>query len=332
MAVKLDVNQSNQTSLINHGWKKTECDQQKISTLVVEKFQQLITEYNTRKANYKNDVKVLDKGFWYQNEYLECLKEKHQNQRLEWFRNKNAFYHGFPPKGFEHICDHSTYTGKRLNGYVIKKGTPASEGLKSIKESLCFIDCQEAIEIAYYEALLEILGEEKFNQVFSADGNNPLCLDCDIGNTPLRNFLKEETNPSLSFNPGDEVGFINVPLYSNKHPNGELSGFHSLCIQSKPVAKYLAFGLSSEGATEEEIYDLFVQAFNEKPLVEIHSKDLEEKIKQDCVNRNPLYTVANTYILTKELFQEAHKQYPEKVGLLSLKRELNADKIRRILS
>jgi hypothetical protein len=61
-----------------------------------------------------------------------------------------------PAKGFVHLTKNNYSDFKLIHAYRLKEGTRPSDALASIKTSISFIDCQEAIQIAYYEVLLEV--------------------------------------------------------------------------------------------------------------------------------------------------------------------------------
>jgi len=45
-----------------------------------------------------------------------------------------------------------------------------------------------------------------------------------------------------------------------------MGGIHTICVQTTPKQKFVGFGLPPSGATEEEILELLVNAFNDKPI------------------------------------------------------------------
>lgn len=160
----------------------------KIQVLVVEKFLAIVREREERDATYKSNPDVLKKGFWYGNTYYRALKETKAFSVLESIRRCGFFYDGLPPDGFTEIEDASYLNKTRILSYTLKEGVKPTEALRSIRETLCFIDCQIALEIAYYEVLLELLGEEVFNQYFCFEGEHALSLDPHIFATPLGGF------------------------------------------------------------------------------------------------------------------------------------------------
>jgi len=212
------------------GWHRQQCTQDNVNQLVKRKFINIIHDSNRWRAEYKNNTKILDHGFWYPNEYLFALKEKGQHSRFEFLKNKSAAYHGFPPKSFTHVADETGQfvTNKRPCAYVLNNGL-ASEAIKNIRESqFFFIDCQEAIQIAEYEALLEILGDKKFDALFSPNGKTPLSFDPHSNRTPLKDFLAQKQR---SADDGEEAMFLNIRAYTVKHPLGEAGGYHALAFR-----------------------------------------------------------------------------------------------------
>lgn len=328
------------SSHIFPGWNPQECTDDKLRDLFVEKAKDLAAQADKRKKlvalagtskeAYQAALPVLNGGFWYANDYFTALKALKQKTRLEYFKNKNAFYHGHPPEGYIHVKDSDTAlrTGVRVSGYVLKN-LSAVQGLVSIRRSLCFIDCQDFLEIAFYHTLLEVLGGKCFDNHFRPNGPNALSLDPDIRLTPLALLRTTRSTEKGSFGKrpvmkGEALYFWNVPLYPAKHSEGDASGFHAVCMQTAPSQKFLAFGLSSDGVTEDAVIDAFVDAFNEKPLQaeEMYTKDLAKAISVSVdssllpqgMSAEDYLNKASTAKLTKIQYLNAETGYPDKVG------------------
>jgi len=341
------------------GWKKEECTPSALQDLVTQKFTQLIKDLEKRDEESKTSLAAAAKGPWYANQnYLALKHYSSTNQtaqaRLDTFKARNSFYDGFPPQGFNRIKDPSHLTGNRICGYVLnpEKNISASKGMQNMKETFSFIDCQEAIEIALYDSLHEVLGEKKFDELFDAKGKTPLQLDCSIKDTPLQNFISvrqfSPTTP-LGKSPvkkGEAVHFKNLPFYGFKHPQGEGSGFHALCIQDTPEVKFTAFGVPFEGVTEEGMLDILVDAFNEKPLEQgcLTTEELDKKVI--AVHQKDYPMLAKTLNLSLQAFKKEYlpnrqtsrkelldtkADYPTLVGLHPSAYKLDAAKVKQHL-
>lgn len=239
-----------------------------VNQVLVRKFREIISDYNERRERKTNSD--LGRGPWYANEYAALLINRNQQKRHEFFLGKGHYFHGFPPKFFNSVRKIDSPTGIEMFKYKLKQDAKPSEALAAIKMGpVSFIDCSEAVFIAMYETIQEVLGEEKFDELFSSKGATPLVIDPAFHRTALHQlgFIHEEvitTEPQF----GDVVHFGNLPLYSVKHPNGEEAGYNAICIsQEDEEKKYLAFGLASEGASEEEVNQNLLDAFNKEPIV-----------------------------------------------------------------
>jgi hypothetical protein len=253
---------------IQEGWTVEECTEERLRDLLVEKAVDLAGEAEARKKGYKKNVKLLGSGFWYGNDYFEALKEKGQAKRIESLKENDCFYYGLPPEGFTNDC-----TIEKINRYNLKPGTTASQGLTNVRTTLCFIDCQQMMQVASYEMLRNVLGRIEFNKTFKATGKTPLRLSPMISETPLLKFLTQAPCEKGTFGKrpiqkGDRVFFKNVPIYSAKHPQGEAGGFMTICTEDTPVQKFTAFGLPASGVHEIGIVDVFVEEYNKKPIAD----------------------------------------------------------------
>ncbi len=325
-------------------WSVEECTQEGLRDKVCEKFQSVIRDAEDRKNNYQRDYKLLGSGYWYQNDYFRALKEMKQISRLDYFKKNGSFYLGHPPKGFVHVKDDQQPGGKRPCGYTLKQGVVPTEALKSVRQSLCFIDCQEAIQLAYYDTLLEVWGDEVFNRRFGFEGGTPLAFDVDTGRTPLLAFMEQEVFETTdekfysSIRKGDELYFRNIPLYSFKHCNGEAMAYHCLCIEAGDEKRFIALGIRKQ-VNEEQMLEVLADEFNGVPIqyVELYSGQflaIMNEAKDEACRGVPEHVIA--YALEKSItsasIQKAHLLEPQKAGLSPLIHRLDVNKIRAELN
>lgn len=257
-------------------WSKEKCTQGAVNALVLEKFKEVICSANESLSGYKTNQEYLKKGYWYGNDYAIALHEKEDYEQIEKFKNNMGFFHGHPPDKMEHTNNPNISTGKNIYGYTLKKGCKPSEALRSIRETVCFIDCLEAVEIAYYDALLEILGEERFDEIFSREESR-FALSTLLYETPLApgRLSKIEKSKKLdaaffsSIRKGEKVFFLNIAKYGFKHIDGVDQGYHCICseeFENQEGVRFVAFGLPTEGVSEEEICQYLVNAYNRDPI------------------------------------------------------------------
>ncbi|MEN9654015.1 MAG: hypothetical protein RL235_127 [Chlamydiota bacterium] len=270
MAIALSVTapQTMRFSLdrIYTGWSREDCTLEKVRRCVSSVFAAIITDAERRASS--RDPRVLQQGFYGANEYAVLLSDTDSAKaRYEYLRDNNCFYHGQPPKGFDRIDCESSLTQKECNGYQLRTGVKPSDGLKNVANTFCLIDCGEAVEFAYYCVLLEAFGEDKFNEYFKADGDNPLQFRTDIYKTPLRHFFDAKLSaPPASIQLGDHVYFANLSAYHVRHRDGDAAGYHAICVEDGATPKFLGFGLDSGGLTEEEVIQVLVKAYNAEPI------------------------------------------------------------------
>ena len=65
---------------------------------MIQKFTEIVVSYDQRKQ--AASLQDLATGPWYPNDYAAALQKHEQGERLGWLKANNAFFHGFPPKGF----------------------------------------------------------------------------------------------------------------------------------------------------------------------------------------------------------------------------------------
>ncbi len=332
------------------GWKAQECTDEALCDLLIDKAKALFSNANLRKAAYKTDLKVLNNGFWYANEYFKFLSEKKQLKRLDALVKAGSFYHGRPPSGFTTVATtkDKSYTEVSLFHYVLMQGVSATDGLVNAKEGpVWFSDCQIVLEMAFYEVLLQVGGERRFNASFSAGGATPLTLCPNIGLTPLTRYLTQTIHPEkgkVGQRPilrGDASHFKNLPSYGIRHPQGESGGWHTLCLEALPVQIVGGFGLPSRGVSENELIEHFVREFNETPIEEssILPPHLLAQAKakgglkahNTGLSEEEIRKRVNATVLTRDTFMRAELSHPNLVGFMPATLRLSRQAIQQAL-
>lgn len=320
---------------LEEGWHQTECNDDAFRKLLVAKTQLIFEKAAARKATPRTEP--IAQGFWYANEFLLELKARKAQALIVQYRQADSFYTGLPPSSFELIPDRATATGYSIGAYKLAKTAPSpSAALANVESTLCFIDCQIALEVGCYQTLLEVWGKRRFDTVFSYEGRSPLRLDPNFMNTPLALFFTRSqvhfgqfgTRPVVS---GDMTHFKHFASYSSAHPNGEAGGFHVMTLAGA-TQKFAGFGLPLQGATEGEIYDLFKVEYEKKPIAPetMCSPALATKLKQVFAEQNKIYAaqlrmtvadylkVQSTQNFTRKAFIDAQTEYPGQVGFIPL--------------
>lgn len=162
--------------------------------------------------------------------------------------------------------------------YIVAEGTKATDALSALKNNFSIIDCNMAYEIAYYEAILELIGKNNFNKAFDRSSSTPLTIHLH-GNdkTSLKNFMSEQKalpddNPSQQHTPPENLQkgtvyyFRNHKDYLDKHPDGSAQGFNVMFVQKRHnIPCFTAFGFPESGLTPSEISNELLALFNRDP-------------------------------------------------------------------
>lgn len=197
--------------------------------------------------------------------------------------------------------------------FKLNHGKSASVAIRSIFEGVSILDCGSFIVACYYKAILEMIGESKFDAFFNTvlndqtnlyigqqlrDVDNLMSCFCRlVKETKHGNEGEYGNRPHLM---GDKCGFNGVRYYLNKHPGGFAQGWNVICVgknlNNKPI--YLGQGFEKP-LTEEEIIDLLFFEFN-KERNETELKIIEERNEPSLYNpfKNPW--LSEFYTITKE--------------------------------
>ena len=160
---------------------------------VVEAMQEMATLEDYVKRNYKNDRKYLHTGHWYPQDYVKALTEMGELELLEVLRNNGDLIAGREDsRYFDPIMDNVNGKPTRRNWAAIaKKDKLPSFALKVSMLGFSIADCGSVCQKARYKALLDILGEAKFNRLFSPPHGQPInigyMVDDDL--QPMRHFV-----------------------------------------------------------------------------------------------------------------------------------------------
>lgn len=252
----------------------------RLSSVAINTLSEIIIDRAKRIEGYKKEKNLLNGGIWYDNEYFKILKEEKYMDRLNFFRKKGSFFHGYISKDhFKMIEDPTEPTGLLSHYYKIKETCKPSESLKALRNGISFLGCGEACEVGYVEAFKEVLGTDKFDSCFSANSPTPLTINFNFKyKTPFRaNLIKETTNEKLK--KGEIVYISNSKLYHIKHINGDGAGFFCICSDDTfKNEKFISLGLPLN-ATTDNINETLIQEFNKDPIDEdIIEKEIAQKI------------------------------------------------------
>lgn len=159
--------------------------------------------------------------------------------------------------------------------YVLAEDVEATEALSALNNTFSLIDCTMAYEIAFYNIILLLVGEEKFNKTFGNNVKTPLSVNCNGSfSTPLEKYLSTDVTllndnyteklirPSTA-KEGTICYFCNHKDYEKKHPLGGRRGFNAMVVNTKDGCPYFtSFGLRGDGLKYKEICYELIKSFN----------------------------------------------------------------------
>jgi hypothetical protein len=286
--------------------------QHRLAETTVRVAQEMAADNEMRMGSYTHQIEVLNEGVYYPNQYYSALKTKKQTKRLEWHKQKGNFFHGYASsKYFEQRLDpRNLTTGIEPYSYRIKRGVLPHEALAAFRKGPSLISCGDLCQTAFYEAIREVLGNEKFDLLFAADSPTPFHLGF---NTPSLGIYALII-PAAQRKKGDLVYFTNASSYCERHVNGEARGYVTICMSNdSPEKKYTTLGLSSQGVTVEAMKEVMLQECNAVPIgMEIVTEDMARRIID--------YPPAERAMTMQELEQQGG-------GTILASLELNAERI-----
>lgn len=211
---------------------------------------------------YAENPSFLDTGMWYPSDLFMALTKTQQTGKINLLMEKDAFYYGYAnPEFFEPVKEQGGVERGRC-AFQVKDGVPAADALKEIRTGFTICDCTMAYSIAFYETLLDILGEEKFNRLFQ--GHFRMVLGQSLTFCTPENLLCEHRNGSPFIKKGKRFYFEGVQYFHDKHLFSPWGGIHVVCIDDTANRQlFTGFGLDPEGETAEQIIQKLLEAYNE---------------------------------------------------------------------
>lgn len=226
--------------------------------------QEIIRDNAHRRQKSYQDPAQLEAGIYYPNDYYALLKRVNAHKHEE-LREAGSYFHGKAPEEFYAMrLNGFTLTGYEPCYFVLKEGKSASEALDAMRHGLALMGCGEVCFLSLYITLRDLLGQDKFDRLFSAQSNTPLILHAFHPNTAMGCFLScsFEDTPEK----GDAVVFQNCPLYYQKHPNGEDASLWTLCDgKNNHKLSYIGLGLPSR-SSQAEVLKFLLRGFNQRPV------------------------------------------------------------------
>lgn len=244
--------------------------QEKLATSMIRTVQEISKRSFEALANYQTQTTWLNKAIWYPADYILALFKASQSQRIAYFHQNNRLIDGFAPvKFFDR--------GTRSFEFIAKKDVKPSDALASALAGVALLDCGAVVQIARYQALLDVLGEDKFNRLFGSEHGQALNIGYhDTAQQPMKLFvnftsaakmgrLAAESKGKRTIKIGQVVSFNSIGLlYDAKHPFGMDSNFNVVCITDTiGKQRFTALGIPPEGYSEDELCNFLAERFND---------------------------------------------------------------------
>ena len=243
-----------------------------VHACLVNKTAQFIKEISAENIQRKDDcskvINLLNEGIYNPVDYYFLLKSNNQTARLDWLKKNDFAFHGYTSlKNFEMVPEDGFTSAKKVCCFVLKKGVLPSDALHAMRKGLTLMGCGEAVQLAQYLAIEDVLKPEKFNVLFAADSQTPLIIGSRLNNNPisrLRNYFVKEVSPDSSeIKKGDHVYITNATSYLEKHPTGSSQGYNVTCVDDTIGSqKFTTLGLPSEGVTHSQFQDIAISRYN----------------------------------------------------------------------
>lgn len=198
--------------------------------------------------------------------------------------------------------------------YRIARGVKATAVLSALKYKFSIIECNMAYEIAYYDAILLLVGKENFNMIFGENKEKPFKISNDaddertaiefllsVAVSHINNDATQRHLPPQTVQEGSVYYFRNHKDYIIKHPMGVDQGLNVMLVNKIEKCLYFTgFGLPGDGLIPQEINQEMVESFNhrgsdviEEGLCEMYLTALDKKRAREL--RNKIITLDEFY-------------------------------------
>lgn len=280
---------------------------EKIARATIEWITALHDSEVSSRAAFKQSREAVRHGVWYPSVHYQAVRSlgNEQSALKKHFSDLSAHACGYVPRNFfTHIVDsgNHAFKGRRIMHFMLGEGAIPSEAMKAAKEGLSVIDCGVACQIARYGALLDVLGERKFNILF---GSSPRGQRMNIGYKvddhlqPMQYFVdftraaKEAVYRfQLNSNPekitgeignrpialGQMVEIRGVLTHRQKHPWKANSGYNLFCSDDTPGNQQF-IGLGIKGS-EKELNAHLLNSYNEAFSWDVIPEELRSQESQ----------------------------------------------------
>ncbi len=249
---------------------------QTFSSLLVNHFRSIIEKTSSdlqyvRDIPYNEETKekfhaVLNQGIWYPQDYYQALQKCKKTARLKWMKENDCqrFRRCFLSSEFFSCPSPITF--------LIRDKIRPSDALASIGKQVNFLDCSSIYTLAFFRALEEFIGVQKFDHLFAHDSSTPFTFASNM-HYSAASFLFDPVDIGNlgDLQSGDKCYFSNIPSYEERQPFGNAAGFSVLYTNLQPHP-LLGFGLSPDGESNEGVEHALFTSHNQDPIVQTAQK------------------------------------------------------------
>lgn len=224
------------------------------------------------------------KGIMYYNRFFEEMKDK---------MDGDIFYPIPERRNFVSSNPFFKLSTKNHFLFIGKTGPSAAECVQAFLKGPIFADCGTAVEAVYFQAILNLLGKQKFDSLFNSRQNKlmigPYVSYASLPvNYSIDNFV-ELIDPRLQdpvnlseLKIGDHICIKGVDGYSIKHPLGNWANLHCVVLGFNKAREPLFKGLGIDSLmTISEITKELIDSYNEPQTDEDKNKAKECHQKLD---------------------------------------------------
>lgn len=154
--------------------------------------------------------------------------------------------------------------------YQIKERVPPFNALEDFFEGPTIADCGITMDSVFFKAIADILGEERFNALFSLPQLKLRLTQrgAHASESLLPLFTKSvftqfDSTGASQIPLGSRIYIHGVPWYRAKHPLGIGTACHSVCVGHAKNGEPLFWGLGLKSfKNEQEIVEILLQEYN----------------------------------------------------------------------
>ncbi len=239
-------------------------------------------------------------GVWYPTDLKKFFSENSKEMPVE-------YWTGYASEDY--------FNKKGVFTFMLKDGKSPSEAVNTLIIGPSVLDCGNTTQLAYYKAILDVVGSEKFDVLFSdetfkltitqngiTDSKSPISYFSDYTSASKKQLSGYIGKRPLKI--GEECHFEVIKFYGNKHPTGFAGGWNVVYVGNNELDEqlFVAHGFESP-MTEKEINKLLVELYNRERTPE-EEDYIRENPNPHAYDRHLNFYLKNYYTVPLELEDE----------------------------